>query len=133
MWVNDVSTDLFEVFDVPILAGRGFVESDAAPGSNAVIIDRVFAEQVLGGGDVLGRRIRQVVRGQDAPGDSDSGPWFEIVGVVSAFTPPPPFERFEPKLYQPLALAGARDRTGRPAPGMACRGRCWRTFQRRDS
>lgn len=71
--------------------------------------------------------------GQDAPGDSDSGPWFEIVGVVSAFTPPPPFERFAPKLYQPLALAAARDRTGRPAPGMACRGRCWRTFQRRDS
>lgn len=108
VWFNEVDIDLFTVFDVPILAGRGFVQSDAARGANAVVVDRVFAEQVLGGGDVIGRRVRRVVRREDGTGEVEAGPWLEIVGVVPAFTPPPPFETVAPKLYQPLALADAQ-------------------------
>src|SRR5690606_15813076 len=108
VWFNEVDIDLFTVFDVPILAGRGFVQSDAARGANAVVVDRVFAEQVLGGGDVIGRRVRRVVRREDGTGEVEAGPWLEIVGVVPAFTPPPPFETVAQKLYQPLALAVAQ-------------------------
>ncbi|HEX7091880.1 MAG TPA: ABC transporter permease [Longimicrobiales bacterium] len=107
-WFNEVDVDLFTVFDVPVLAGRGFVQADAARGANTAIVDRVFAERVLGDGNVIGRRVRRVERGEDGTGEVEAGPWLEIVGVVPAFTPPPPFESAAPKLYQPLALADAR-------------------------
>ena len=105
VWFNQVDVDLFTVFGIPVLAGRGFVQADAAPGANTVIVDRAFAEQVVGGGNVIGRRIRRIERGEDGTGEVEVGPWLEIVGVVPTFTPPPPFESVAPKLYQPLALA----------------------------
>src|SRR5690606_14541087 len=92
VWVNPVDVGLFTVFDVPVLAGRGFVQADAARGANAVVVDRVFVEQVLGGGNAVGRRVRRIIRGEDGTGEVEAGPWLEIVGVVPAFTPPPPFE-----------------------------------------
>lgn len=105
VWSNQVDVDLFTVFRVPVLAGRGFVEADADRGSNAVVVDRVFADEGLGGGDVLGRRIRQVaVRGD---GGEEAGPWLEVVGVVPAFTVPPAFEDASPKFYRPMDLAAA--------------------------
>jgi predicted permease len=103
-WVNDVDVGLFDAFGIPILAGRGFVEADAVRGSNAVIVDQVFAEHVLGGGNVLGHRMRERAW-QEGSGEGDPGPWLEIVGVVPAFTPPPPFQSIAPKLYRPLAVA----------------------------
>jgi hypothetical protein len=109
VWTSQVDPGLFAVFDVPVVAGRGFVESDAAPGSSAVVVDRVFAERVLGGGDVLGRRVRYLAPAPDgAAGGAEAGPWLEIVGVVPEFTVPPAFEeRANPKLYRPLSLAHA--------------------------
>ncbi|MGH7507065.1 MAG: FtsX-like permease family protein [Longimicrobiales bacterium] len=105
-WVNHVDPHLFEAFDVPVLAGRGFLPSDASPGTNAVIVDRVFADEMLGGGNVVGHRIRGWVDRSDGSG-ATPGPWLEIVGVVPAFTPPPPFQDVAPKLYRPLALGEA--------------------------
>jgi hypothetical protein len=130
-WLNQVDIDLFTVFDVPILAGRGFTGSDAAPGANAVVVDRVFAERVFGGGDVLARRVRLLAGGQDgASGELEAGPWLEIVGVVPAFTVPPVFQPQAPKLYQPLALTDAAPgavhlaiRARRDAPPVAFLGR----------
>jgi hypothetical protein len=108
VWLNRVDTDLFTIFDVPILAGRGFIGSDDASGSNAVIVDTVFIKEVLGGEEVLGRRVR-LLRGpgDDASGDHTKGPWLEIAGVVPQFTVPPVFQRVAPKLYQPISLADA--------------------------
>ena len=70
---TSVGAGFFELYDFPILAGRGFVDADAAEGSRAAIIDRTFAER-MGGGSVVGRRIRD--------GDTESAPWLDIVGVV---------------------------------------------------
>jgi predicted permease len=98
VWLNRIDPDLFPLFEVPILAGRGFADGDATTGSNAVIVDRVFVEEVLGGGDVLGRRVRFA---PDAP-DVET-PWLEIVGVVPEFTVPPVFQPEAPKLYVPRA------------------------------
>ena len=44
--VNVVATNLFDVFDVRILAGRGFTAADANPQSPAVIVDQAFAERL---------------------------------------------------------------------------------------
>ncbi len=107
-WLNEVDTRLFGTFGVPVVAGRGFVESDAAPASNTVIVDRVFAEEILGNEEVLGRHIRIVRVGQDGV-DAQPTPveWLEVVGIVPDFTVPPAFQPKAPKLYRPLALAEA--------------------------
>lgn len=106
--VNRVDPGLFSLFEVPVVAGRGFTDADAGPGGNAVVVDRVFVETVLGGGDVLGRRLRHLARTES--GELDEGPWLEIVGVVPTFTVEPDFDPPNPILYQPLRLedAGAR-------------------------
>lgn len=85
---NRVDVDFFDVFDVPILQGRKFNTPDAAPGAAAIIVNRSFAERLLGGTNVLGRRIRYAGRsGDDYPEHVELGRWYEIVGVVSDFPP----------------------------------------------
>ena len=80
--VNFVATNLFDVFDVRVLAGRGFTAADAHPKSPAVIVDQAFADRLAPGGNVIGRRIRFT-----APdGASRPNPWMEIVGVVPVFS-----------------------------------------------
>ena len=105
--VNFVATNLFDVFDVRILSGRGFTAADTHPKSPAVIVDQAFAARLAPGGNVIGRRIRFAV----PDGASAPNPWMEIVGVVpvfsSSFTPsaypgPPP-----PSLYRAVAPGGS--------------------------
>lgn len=102
--VNDVDVDLFPVFGVPILAGRGFGSGDRDPDANGVIVDRAFAERL--GGNVLGRRVRSVRRGPN-PSETEYGPWLEIVGVVPHFTVRHDFDPASAHLFRPLGLEGA--------------------------
>jgi putative ABC transport system permease protein len=74
---NQVDRAFFEVFAVPVLAGRGFGGGDFVGGATAVV-DQTFVRQVLGDGRALGRRVRPV----PAPG-SEPGRWYEIVGIVA--------------------------------------------------
>jgi putative ABC transport system permease protein len=68
------------VFEVPVIAGRGFTAADVRPDANAVIVDDTFTRSL--GGNVVGRRVRYT----SSRGDQvDVSPWFEIVGVVPAF------------------------------------------------
>lgn len=108
VWVHRVDAGFLPLLDVPILAGRKFVSADQATGTHAVIVDRVFADEILGGGDVIGRRIRRVPRDESESGAAQSAEWLEVVGVVPAFTPPPPFERSAPRLYEPLRAGDAQ-------------------------
>jgi predicted permease len=88
--VNLVATNLFDVFDAGVLAGRGFTAADAHPTSPAIIVDQAFADRLAPGGDVIGRRIRFT-----APdGASRPNPWMEVVGVVPAFS-----STFTPSAY----------------------------------
>jgi putative ABC transport system permease protein len=80
--VNRVATNLFDVFQVRIRAGRGFTAADAHPESTAVIVDEAFAERLAPGGDVVGRRVRFAV----PEGETTRYPWMEIVGVVPVFS-----------------------------------------------
>jgi cell division protein FtsX len=77
---------LFAVYDVPILMGRSFHSADLAGTATAVIVNRSFVQQVLGGGDALGRQFRYT-RTEDGlePGGVEMGGSYEIVGVVSDF------------------------------------------------
>ena len=77
---NVVGINFFDVFEVPIVAGRGFTAADVRADANALIVDDTFVQQV--GGNVVGRRVRYVRSSGD---DTTTSPWYEIVGVVPAF------------------------------------------------
>lgn len=104
--VNLVAPNLFDVFDVRAIAGRGFTAADTHPQANAAIVDQAFAERLAPGGNVVGRRVRF-----PAPDGEDPNPWMEIVGVVpvisNQFTAPGYFGSPTPSLY----IAGGPGRT----------------------
>lgn len=93
--MNHVDIQFFRVFEVPILAGRGFTPADLVPPGigpgrqneerpegGAVIVNLPFARKIFAG-QALGRRIRYVDR---ASGNGQSrGRWYEIVGIVPDF------------------------------------------------
>jgi predicted permease len=76
-----VAVNLFDVFEIPVIAGRGFSAADARPEPTVVIVDDTFVREV--GGNVVGRRIRYTA---SYDGDATNSPWYEIVGVVPAFS-----------------------------------------------
>jgi putative ABC transport system permease protein len=82
---NRVATDFFDVFEVPMVMGRGFDAGDTGTGPG-VIINRSMAEQLFGGASPLGQRVRYVGRSREtAPRDVELNRWYEIVGVVQDF------------------------------------------------
>ena len=77
--VDDV---FFDVYDLPLLTGRGFNAGDFEPARAAVVVNRTFVQTLLGDGNPLGRRIRYFnTENPDAPAGSEQR-WHEIVGVV---------------------------------------------------
>ena len=105
--VTSASVGLFGLLDAQIVAGRVFGDADAVEGSTAVIVDTAFAARI-GGGNILGRRIRQVAT---AGGDEGSrAPWLEIVGVVAdpPSTSMDPDDRWLPNVYSAATPSGLR-------------------------
>ncbi len=80
---NQVDTAFFDIYQVPGLGGRRFKEGDVAAETDAVIVNRNFAETIAPGGNALGRRFRYV---RAMEGEWLHGPeadrWYEVVGVV---------------------------------------------------
>ena len=81
--VNSVDDAFFEVFDIPLLAGRGFEAGDFDLGRTTVMVNRTFAEQLWGDENPLGRRIRIVDSEEDATDVPAAQTWLEVVGVVA--------------------------------------------------
>jgi predicted permease len=103
--INEVDTDFFDVLGVHVLQGRGFRETDARDRTNPVIVDQVFADEVLGGGRVIDRRVRRIARPTVAkPGQVDAGPWLRVVGVVPDIAVKRDFDpRNDARVYRPVA------------------------------
>jgi len=103
-WVRTahILPDFFEELHRPVLAGRRFDQGDLATPPEerrAVIVNTVFVDQVLGGRNAIGQRIRMVGRG-----GSDPGPWREVVGVVEPIGMYPTAPERAAGFYQPMAL-----------------------------
>ena len=98
-----VDTSFFGLFGVRVLAGRGFEAPDATLGEmeRPVIVNRSFVDEVIGGGDAIGRRVRY-----RSVGDAVN-PWHTVVGVVEDFPAgfKVPGERSVGMLYH-LAMPG---------------------------
>ena len=73
-----VDVNFFQDLNRPILHGRAFRATDLPKESGAhapsVIVNTGFVEQVLGGRNPIGKRVRYTGRA--------TTPWYEIVGVV---------------------------------------------------
>jgi putative ABC transport system permease protein len=80
---NQVDPAFFDLYQVPGLAGRRFAEGDLAAETDAVIVNRNFAETIAPGGNALGRRFRYV-RAAESEWlyGAEVGRWYEVVGVV---------------------------------------------------
>lgn len=71
----NVAPGFFSALDVQPIAGRTFVDADALAGRQVAVVNRLFVDQVFGGRNAIGRRVRFASNG--AP-----NPWMEIIGVV---------------------------------------------------
>lgn len=77
--VGSVSVDprFFEVVGAPVISGRALTTADAEHRTRAVLVNELFVEQVMGGGNPIGRRLRF-----SSPGEPTAESWHDIVGVV---------------------------------------------------
>ena len=125
---NRVATNFFSAFDVPVSIGRGLtapdVSADLAGVTPGVLVTRGLVDQVFGGANPLGRRIRYVGRsGEAPPGTVVLERWYGIVGVVPDFPAPGSFDdESEGRVYHAAAAGdlcpvrlNVRVRKGDPA------------------
>jgi hypothetical protein len=104
-YVQTASTgvNVFDVFQAPIVAGRGFTEADLLPGRDVAVVDQTFVRLVLFGQDAIGRRVRVPAEDGKAP-----GPWIEIVGVVRDLTDPKDKLLHEAAIFRPATVEATR-------------------------
>ena len=77
LWTAAVGPGYFESFNVPLISGRAFTDSDRAPGARAVLVNEAFARQYLDGANPIGHRVRYAAISKDKPEE-----WLDIVGMV---------------------------------------------------
>jgi predicted permease len=76
VYMNEVSAGFFTTYGTPLLAGRDFTPQDSASAPRVVIVNETFAKRFFGGGNPVGRQIR------NDPGPGENPPFMEIVGLV---------------------------------------------------
>jgi hypothetical protein len=70
------STDYFRTINVNLVLGRDFQDTDGAPGAEAVIVTRTFAQRFLPNENPIGRRVRFYR-------EEEPGPWCQVIGVIA--------------------------------------------------
>lgn len=105
---STVDVDFFRDMGRPILEGREFgsgdLPQDRGAHREAAIVNTTFVQQVLGGRNPIGRRIRYVSGGPPTP-------WYEIVGVVGPLGVNSLNPRRDAGVYHPAA-PGEMDQVG---------------------
>ncbi len=89
-----VAENFFEFVGSQVVAGRLFLESDAARASDVVVVDSELARVMWPAESPLGQRVR--IYGQDS----------EVIGVVEPIRYAGLEDELRPKLYHPLERAG---------------------------
>src|SRR5688572_894589 len=98
---NRVAADFFDAFGARIIAGRALRDSDGTGATQAIVVNRAFVNQLLGGANAVGRRLHYV-----AAAKSGTTTQYQIVGVVTdlgtnAIAP----DLIEPVIYHSLPRA----------------------------
>ena len=111
--VNDPSIDydtvdsgFFAAMGVPILRGRGFLETDNQNAPPVVVINETFAERFWPGQDPIGKRVR--TGGQDCQvvGVARNGKYFSLGEDPKAFIYLPMEQRYRSGFYLHVRTAG---------------------------
>jgi predicted permease len=117
--VNDnvVGDGYFRSVDVPILQGRGFLETDTANSPRVAVVNQRFAETYWPGKNPIGRRFRL---------GGPAGDWVEVVGLArmskyNSLVEPPweffylPFsQNFRTQMTLLVATSGPSDSLAQP-------------------
>jgi putative ABC transport system permease protein len=84
---------LFDVLDLPLIAGRRFTAAEARdPESRVVIVNDELAHHVWGDGDPIGQRLRL--------GYEEDAPWSTVIGVVPKIYYEEPGEETDQSRFQ---------------------------------
>lgn len=77
--VGYVSVDprFFDMIGAPVIRGRALATADAEHQTRAVLVNEFFVDQVMGGHNPIGRRLRF-----SSSREPTAESWYEIVGVV---------------------------------------------------
>ncbi len=115
VYMAQVDVGFFRGLGRSVIQGRDFarvdVEGTHPQGGGVVIVNTSFVEDVLGGRNAVGRRIRYVTRPE-----ADPGPWLEIVGVVGHLGMNEINPDRDAGFYVPAAPGGAQPRSRRHPP-----------------
>ncbi len=76
-----VGAGYHEAFGASIVAGRGLQAADAGAANHPVVVNEMFMRQV--GRNPVGARVRTIQRGPVV----ETGPWHEIVGMITDMDP----------------------------------------------
>ena len=68
-----ITPDYFRVMNIPLIAGRGFMDADRDGAPEVVLVNQSFARRAFPGENCLGKRIKSW---------NHKGEWLSIVGVV---------------------------------------------------
>jgi len=79
---NSVATDFFDAFGARVIAGRALRDGDGTGSTQAIVVNRAFVNQLLGGANAVGRRMHYVEAGGREPAKGTTTQ-YEIVGVVT--------------------------------------------------
>jgi hypothetical protein len=100
-----VEPGFFGFLGVPVVRGREFVPADVTADPPPVLVSEAFVERVLGGGNAIGRYVREY-----RPDDQEPAPWQEIVGVVGELVESPlRRETPEARMFAPFDRSAITD------------------------
>jgi len=110
-----VTPGYFAAMGIPLLAGRDFTVVDRADAPPVTVIDAALVRQYFPDRDPVGQRLRF------ENGESEDGPWMEIVGVVGEVKHQALDHEVRPGIYLPYAQTPLTDmalvvRTAAPEP-----------------
>jgi hypothetical protein len=80
---NRVAPDFFDAFGARVIAGRRLRDGDSAGATQAIVVNRAFVNQLLGGADAVGRRLHYVEADRREAARSGTTTQYDIVGVVT--------------------------------------------------
>jgi putative ABC transport system permease protein len=98
-----VAPDFFDAFGARFIAGRALRDGDSTGSTQAIVVNRAFVNQLLGGANAVGRRLHYAAATGAAPTQ------YEIVGVVTDLgtnTVAP--DLIEPVIYHSLLRSATR-------------------------
>src|SRR5271170_4528395 len=92
--MGTIDEGYFQTFGIPILRGRGFLQTDTADAPRVAVVNEQFAKHYWPAGDALGKHVRL---------DTRTGALVEIVGVAQTIKYQSGTEKPMDFVYMPLA------------------------------